>query len=152
MPGPLIADLRTGMYPVACAQIDVCSGEVANIAYLNAASCFSLGADARMPRPAPPVGQPNATGPFGRNAVPTGNLAAASWPGSPPVEAIIADAMPPRKSLSAFCGATAQPSTTDFRSHSPASTAGFSAIFTVKSGSEYEPPQPQTALWNDHSM
>ena len=27
-----------------------------------------------MPRPAPPVGQPNATGPFGRNAVPTGEL------------------------------------------------------------------------------
>src|SRR5262249_30602535 len=98
--------------PVACDQIAVCSGLLANRAYLNAASCFSFGDAARMPRPAPPVGQPNPTGPFGRNAVPIGNLAFASWPVRPPVEPISEAATPPRKSFVSFCGESAQPSRT----------------------------------------
>src|SRR5262245_43873897 len=127
------------MYPVFCDQYTV-SVPVAYAMNFIAACCFSLGVEAVMARPEPPVQQPNPAGPSGRKAVPTWNLAAAWCPARPAVESRYDRAAPKSKSVPGFCDAWPIPEVTMERHNSPALTEFGSWIRIVKSGSEYEPP------------
>src|SRR3712207_2681891 len=100
--------------------------------YLKAACCFSVGEVLRMPRPAPPVGQPGPTS-LGRNPVPNSNCAfvlkKATWAVDSKIDAVT----PLTKSVRRSVDDVAHPSATVERSHSPALTEFGSVIRMLKS-------------------
>ena len=87
-----------------------------------AACCFSVGVVAMMAMPEPPVQQPKPAGPSGRNAVPTLNVAADSWPARPAVESRYESVAPELKSVLGSLDAWAMPLDTIDRHISPALT------------------------------
>src|SRR5918993_5733109 len=120
--------------------------------YLNAASCCSGGAVARIARPAPPVGQPALTS-DGRKPVPNSNVASSEMRSTWAVDCMIEATVPFKKSCIRSCDVgAAQPSVTVERSHSPALMPFSLVSCGVNWSSEYAPPKAQMVPWKYQEM